>query len=1133
MSDAKLLDSLSLPLSQTHLIEASAGTGKTYNIVRIYLRLLIEKDLTVDQILVMTFTKAATAEIRNRLGIFLRDAIQKWTKEEFKDNDEALFYKTLKDRVPDEKARLLMRQALLQLDEAAIYTIHGFCKRALSQQAFFSGLSFHANMESDSSELMLQATEDWYRAIQHESWYSDIDERWATPEDFMSHWGRVIGSDIPLNVPTVENLDELRHHFTEAWPDEREAFLKLNKPRSADAIALRDEVLDQLDRSTAGEAVTDFPDKALAKFFNTEKKQAALPQSAQLIHLTLNNLKAAKLQKALGGVAFIRERLRDSKARQDQLDFNDLILQLRQALAGQHATALQQALLEQFPAALIDEFQDTDPDQYQILEAIYHQQHAPYFLCMIGDPKQAIYAFRGGDVFAYLKAREQASERWTMNTNFRSSPSVIQGVNQAFLQQQQQTNPDAFGFNIEYREVGADKDKTDPLFSDGQSAVQWVTFKPSEEPKGKGLNKDFQQVIADWCASEIVRLLSDVQKNGDAIHAGDIALLVRSYPEAQRLQETLRRANLASVYLSARQNVFQTPEAQDLYRLLNGIWQAENDRLFLAALASSWIGLDLVEIDKLQQNELLWSHWQTRFQQWRDDWTQRGLMSLLLDILQNHHQPDTDALERSLTNRLHLAERLQMESNQHRLPDALLHWFARALEEDSGIEDNQLRLESDDALIKIITMHGAKGLEYPIVFVPFASYYAASPQSPAVYHFHDRNTYDSQWVFLSNDEQKQLTREEEEAERIRLLYVALTRAADRLYCCMAPFTGFAQSALGQTLKLTRYDAEVIRSLVIGETKHPQAASMVSVNETDVRLSTLAKNTTTKAPQAATFTGHIERDWWLSSFSALTRHVGHSSHSTPDRDEQDGLSQPEQDPALRFRLAKGAEAGNLLHDTLEHCDFHQPDYQPLITQARQRYSALADSFSDGEFIGWLEELLHAPIDGFSLSDLTPENTLREAEFYFPMNDAPVQQLATIIARRRGIDYRLPDRHRLKGMMHGFIDLIFQWQGRFYVADYKSTHLGNRLDQYHHDALHQSVLGSHYDVQYAIYCVALHRYLKVRLADYQPEQHFGGVYYLYLRGMHPDSSTGVYYDPFPVDDLLELDQVFEQEAAHASS
>ncbi|WP_040556953.1 exodeoxyribonuclease V subunit beta [Reinekea blandensis] len=1122
MSDMPILNAGELPLADTHLIEASAGTGKTYNIVRIYLRLLLEKELTVDQILVMTFTKAATAEIRNRLSAFLREALQIWETQNYRDDKERAFYETIRRRVDPEKARLQMRQALLQLDEAAIYTIHGFCKRALSQQAFFSGLSFHANMEADSQELMLQATQDWYRRIQQADWYADIDERWPTPEAFMAHWSRVIGSDIPLNAPTVENLDSLLAEHIDSWSDERETFLKLNKPRKAEVIALRDSLIEALDRAAEGQPLQALDPDVESKFFNTKAKQAGLSVCRRLVHLTLTNEKARKLNLALDGVRFIREQLNASKARQDQLDFNDLIIQLRRALDGPHAVELQKALLDQFPAALVDEFQDTDPDQYQILNRIYHRQHGPHFLCMIGDPKQAIYAFRGGDVFAYLSAREQATQQWTMDTNYRSSPSVIDGYNRTFLQSDAPVNPEAFGFGIEYHRILAADDRKDPIFSDDRSGVQWVHLSPADESVNT-VKKEFQQSIADWCVQEIAHLLNDVTKDERSITAGDIALLVRSYGEAQLLQDTLRRANLPSVYLSARQNVFQTSEARDLYQLLNGIWQADNDRLFLAALAGSWIGLNLIELDQLQHDERLWAQWQTRFVQWREDWTQRGLMSVLLEILQSHHRPQRDATERSLTNRLHLAERLQLESNQHRLPDALLHWFARALDEDTGEEDNQLRLESDDALIKIITMHGAKGLEYPIVFIPFASYYSASRQSPAFYHFHDRETFASQWVYLSNDEQKQLTQEEDEAERIRLLYVAMTRPIDRLYCCLAPFTGFAQSPLGLTLKQASFELSDISAKVCSG----QAATLMSVNERDIQTVTMTTPESPDTSIAAEFHGHIERDWWLSSFSALTRHVGHSSHSTPDRDELDGLGSTETSTELRFRLAKGAEAGNLLHDTLEHCDFTNPDYPTLLEQARKRYSILAKSFTDDEFRQWIDELLHAPIDGFRLCDLPKQKTLREAEFYFPMEDTPIDKLSAIIAQRRGETFQLPDRHRLKGMMHGFIDLIFEWQGRYYVADYKSTHLGHQLTHYQPPSIRHSILSSHYDVQYAIYAVALHRYLAGRVPGYNPKQHFGGVYYFYLRGMHPDSTTGIYHDPIGIQDLQALDAVFRAE------
>ncbi len=1109
------LDSKTLPLNGSHLIEASAGTGKTYNIVRLYLRLLLEKEYSVDQILVMTFTVAATAEIRNRLNEFLRDALEQWDV-----SDDELIQQLRRSLDPT-RARLLLKQAILTLDEAAIYTIHGFCKRALSQQAFFSGLSFNADMEADASLLKLQACEDWYRTIQQTDVFLDIVDRWPTPDSFAAHWQSVLDSDIAIHAPAEQDITELIDLVRTHWPAEREQFATLNKVTArsnAATVAAYESVCEKLDALLAEDTQPEFSKFELDKAYSTTKKQTQMPTSFQLIRTLIKNQAARKLSAALTGVQYIREHIRADKKRLDQLDFNDLILQLRDALCGSHGTEMSQALRSQFPAALVDEFQDTDPDQYSILNTIYRQQPGT-FLCMIGDPKQAIYGFRGGDVFAYLTAKRHVDYQWTMNTNYRSSPAVINGYNQAFLQAATDSNSDVFGFGIDYRRVNAAKDKTNPVFSDSRAAVQWVHFQPDELPS-RGLAKSFQERITQWVTQEIVVLLNQVSCDGQPVKAGDIALLVRSYREAQLLQGYLTDAGLASVYLSSRQNVLQTEEATSLLTLLKGIWQLENDRLFMAALASSWIGLDVATLDAINHDEHRWSQWQLQFERWRTDWQMRGLMSMLLDVLQTAYRPRTTTLERSLTNRLHLAERLQMESGRHRLPDALLHWFERALTDDSRADENLLRLESDDALIKIITMHGAKGLEYPIVFLPFISYYGASPMAPAVYRYHDRTSLDLKLSFLAGPEEVALTMEEEKAELVRLLYVAATRAEKRLYACMAPFASFAQSALAQTLKVSAYDLSVIEQKVCTGND----ATLLTVTEPDINLTQTTPPQPTQAIAPATFHGHIERDWWLSSFSALTRHVGHSAHSAPDRDEEDKVIPLPEDQPLRYRLTKGAEAGNLLHDTLEHCDFSAPNFTELLATVRERYSSLCATFTDTELQQWLREILDTPMAETSLSQLPYTQTLRESEFYFPMQGSHIRRLSEFISQRRQQPYELPDRHKLKGMMHGFIDLIFEANGRYYVADYKSTHLGFHLDDYQPEQLRHSIYGSSYDVQYSIYALALHRYLKTRIRDYRPEQHFGGVYYLYLRGMHPEQSSGIFYDNFSASELATLDDIF---------
>ncbi|MFQ3228945.1 MAG: exodeoxyribonuclease V beta subunit, partial [Reinekea sp.] len=933
----EILDSTTLPLQGSHLIEASAGTGKTHNILRIYLRLLVEKKLPVDKILVMTFTKAATAELRNRLNHFLRLAHATWL------TSEDIDIKALSQRVPEKQAKLILENAILQLDEAAIYTIHGFCKRALTQHAFFSGISFNANMEADTSELTLAAAQDWYREFQSDDRFEILYEAWPTPQSFINHWSNAIQASEPLPKPVMHDLDQLVQGLATSWQDERTAFDKHNLSGSRakpETKALNQSDIDTLDAICEGKLSPNqayFASDTVKRCFNTDKKKIAMPTAIALVQAIQSNEKATLILIALGGVEFIQAHINKNKDRLDQLDFNDLIIQLKQGLVGDNGEELAKALREQFPAALVDEFQDTDPDQYTILKEIYKQTDES-FVCMIGDPKQAIYGFRGGDVFAYLQAGQHVKHRWTMNTNYRSSPSVIEGCNKIFLGDQADLNTDTFGFGIDYRQVLPAPKKTNPIASDAstRSPVQWVNLVPDSD---KPATKAFQSVIADWCIAEIINLVSTVTLDTKPVVPGDIALLVRGYHEAELLQTKLQAAGLNSVYLSARANVLQSNEAASLFSLLTGIWQFENDRKFIAALASDWIKLSDYELDQIQQNEHFWARWQAQFEQWREDWQQRGLMSMLLSIMQKHFKSTQSDTDRQLTNMIHLSELLQQESSQYKTPDALLHWFSQAREQESSSYAQQLRLESDDDLIKIVTMHGAKGLEYPIVFIPFSAYHAKPKKAPALYRYHDRSTFEAKLTVTPTDEQIYFTAEEDKAERIRLFYVAATRAINRLYVCVASFASFSDSAIAATLKCQTFETEEIT----GKVSAQQHASVLTVSEPEVipRAIATEQSVPTSTPQK--FNGHIERDWWLSSFSALTRHVNHSGHSTPDRDDIEKVETRPEDLPLRFRLTKGAEAGNLLHDAFEHADFTAPDTLLLYQQAKDRYSSLAESF----------------------------------------------------------------------------------------------------------------------------------------------------------------------------------------------
>ncbi|MCW8930312.1 MAG: exodeoxyribonuclease V subunit beta [Gammaproteobacteria bacterium] len=1214
----------SIPLMGCHLIEASAGTGKTYNITRIYLRLLLERKMDVKNILVMTFTRAATEELRGRIAKEIRYALENWGN--FDPDD--CFFASLTEQFSLQDVYPVLHNALLHLDEAAIFTIHSFCKRVLSQQAFSSGVSFNVQMETDTADIELDAVRDWYRILAKQTSSADyklLVQSWATPETFRQAFYEILSSNVSVQTNSPEYLQEnfqkqkalaLQHLkdnqilvFSELIDSHKqkdirtEEWNELMQWLSSDYFDLHTRTeesfpkIQVMSKSASnvfhgGRFPKKDPDKKqqLIELFQPIKQ---LKDDAVRIEEDIEKSKSYQI--ASQGIEAIRKKINQAKQRSKVMNYDDLINQLANALASDQKR-LANLIRNQYPVALVDEFQDTDPNQYAILKAIYQSNHSdqdetPTALYLIGDPKQAIYAFRSGDVFTYLSARSDTEYQWVMDTNWRSSTGMINAYNRLFhgapLDEQ---GRDVFGFNIQYSPVNsagqADKKplithvtSNNQIGDDKQAALQLIHFpfneayRPARSRKEE-MNQTFCTVIASWCASEIHQLLlEDNTQIGDrSLQEQDIAVLVRDKKEAAHIQDALRLAGYSSVYLSTHDNVFFSEEATELERVLYGILELENDRLLVAALSTRFLGCDTEQLYALQENEEQWEMVREQVYDLREIWLKRGFMAMALKLLHQNFTPHPNYHERSLTNAIQLLELIQQASQRHRQPEQLLNWLREQIEAKSVNAEAELRLESDANLIRIITQHGSKGLEYPVVFIPFSTRY----KDPAKFgsknidllKYHERDVSKGYQLNYFMGQDKQITalyREEAWAETVRLLYVAITRAEHRCYLCAAPFSKYHLSPLGQTLKLTA-DDDLLTGLsqLLAQESDIYSIHLQQIDEIDFPVTRHVAAEKTHEMTPAQFTGRIERNWWLSSFSALTRNLRHGGISTPDRDQDEFLknesSQTGSEDDLRFSLTKGAATGNLLHDILEHTDFSQPHWERSLERPLSRFNEKLDATQQDELIFWLEACLATPLnDSFEcgvqsghtkvlkLNELSWSQTLRETEFYFPMEHVKPHKLGELLVKHRQQrlnqdkeqknnyqfnPIKLPGNKAMQGMMHGFIDLIFQWQDKYYIVDYKSTHLGNCLDDYEQSALEKNVRDNYYDLQYLLYSLALHRYLKSRKTDYDPEKHFGGIHYLYLRGMtpeldsenRPDPKRGIFSTHISSELLKELDKLF---------
>ena len=799
--------------------------------------------------------------------------------------------------------------------------------------------------------------------------------------------------------------------------------------------------------------------------------------------------------------------------------------------------------------------------QFEIFAALYGQGEAPVFL--VGDPKQAIYSFRGADIFAYLKARALTTHRYTLGVNQRSDAALIDAVGALFAH-----NPNPFVFEeIAYPPVcAADRARDALTVADGEGpALRFWLTPPGEE--GKLLDKGTaNRLAAEATAGEIARLLNLGRQSramiGDrALCGSDIAILVPTHRQGRLVREALTWCGVPSVQYG-QDNVFASAEALDFERVLLAVLEPGREALFKAALASELMGMQGAQVYALSLDPQAWEARLETFQEYHLLWRTHGFARMFRAWVE---EEDVAARllahvdgERRLTNLLHLAELLQTaECDGRKSMQALAAWFSRAIHQaQPGDEETQLRLESDARLVKIVTVHTAKGLEYPVVFCPFLWDGRLSPRNKGVVMCHDSgDTHPAVLDVGGADWPAHSAQADAErlAEKLRLLYVALTRARHRCYVVWGPINGVATSALawilhgrevnaGEQVPLTEALRKALKDLD-GPRIRAELVRVASRAPEAVGIEDIPQNGEVFRPVAAAesafrvraFHRSLQPAWRTTSFSALT--AGRNADA-PDYDAGPQAVEGASPSRSIFSFPRGTRAGTCLHAVFETWDFRAADRAALEAHVERKLQAHGfDPEWAAAVADMVESVLAVPLDdeGFCLKTLSPSRKRSEMEFAYPLRALDAAGLRRVLcdaasglhpAFRQAAQSLTFD--RVLGYMKGFIDLIFEAHGRFYVVDYKSNWLGASLQAYDEAAMVAAMARDHYYLQYLIYSVALHRYLRLRLPEYEPSRHFGGVFYLFLRGVRPGAPgrPGIFHDR-PAASLIEiLDRLLEQ-------
>lgn len=1195
------LDIVQIPLSGTCLIEASAGTGKTHTIANLFLRLILEQALEVRKILVVTFTEAATKELRDRIRRNLNTALRalddpRACPDETVGRIIPAVLKTTQKAVAAER----LHRAVICFDEASIFTIHGFCKRVLDENAFESAIMFDTALVTDQAAFIQEITDDfWRRRFADSTFFLNAvaDRKGLTYQSLTALAGSLISKPTLTLVPaaagtSAEDLTRLHAELKSEWQaskedlipilhSEKSGFKKNGKPFHGGKL---NDWLTQLESACSDRPSPE--DIGSIGLFTTEYLKGRLKKGFDLPGYRFFDLCQAYVEAENDYVIWMKlqyaDYLKTDLARRKQAvnvqSFDDLLTAVHNALASDPGSPLARAIRNKFDAALIDEFQDTDPIQYGIFKTAFNRPGGRLFL--IGDPKQAIYGFRGADVFAYLQAAAEipAEQTYTLTENWRSASDLVAATNYLF---HTAADPFVLEKTIVYHPVRAAEKSggnRKPLHIEGgpaENLILWVINRSNAGDGAKNPNKDqARDAAAGAAVCEIARLL-DLAARGQAalgdrpVRPSDIAILVTRNVDAQLFKDELGALQIPAV-ITRSENIFATEEAREVEYILTAVALPGNPVNLSTALATDLLGCSADTIRAYAEDEAALPEYERhmdRFTKYHDMWQTQGFIrmfrSLLADYDVRRNLLAHSHGERQLTNVLHLSELIHAAAFENGLGlNGILTWVAEQKLTEEESEAQELRLERDDEAVQILTVFRSKGLQYPIVFCPFMWQQNASVSNgdSLFYHAADRLCLDIGAEDPGASRRNRATMETL-SELVRLLYVAITRAANRCYLSCGRIGQPVATALDYILTGGGPGGiDVCPALTDALKNLDEAAYFSAVQQYLGDSEGLIRLADCRPGQPAADRPAVERDgreltcrifdldrrivtgWRIASFSMLAAQGNTQAHgykpANPHADEFPTPTVAGQAPApdTFFAFPGGVATGSCIHAIFENLDFAMAstDYnRVLITRMLKRYGLAESASRAASVYRMVSRVVNTPLipgqPDFQLGRIPEQHRLPEMEFYYPVKRFAPDALKHLFSRftESGdiTDSAFSERinrlefRPIEGFMRGFIDLVFCHDDKYYLLDWKTNNLGNTYADYEVSHLAQNMAAALYNLQYYIYTVALHKYLENRIPDYAYDTHFGGVFYLFVRGIHPEHpGSGVFYDR-PPKDLVE--------------
>jgi len=1191
----QVFDSLRCSLESEKLIEASAGTGKTYNIQNLYARLVLEKKLDISSILVVTFTEAATKELKDRIRNILTDIK---TFMEGKKKYDSRIVAIAGDKSSFHGKIGILNKAINNFDNASIFTIHGFCKKILSENAFKCSLPFNFKLETDTKSLINEILTDYFRKNYYAGdgvLLSILNSSKFGLNDLLSFINKVVNNDdnVQIKAPELEGLDEFIvqlkqlsalcnsdisqkfHSFVCKMISEDVFKVSYQKTFESDwEIFTSTSELSGKNYFSMYEKCHKFTKPSIFTNCYVKKRnfcENSFPDELSEFTYLCEEISKFPLENVLNNRLKIEcknyflEKYKRYKTSLNFLTFNDLVAKTEKFLTENKDFLIK--IQSEYNAALIDEFQDTDTLQYSIFKKIFTGVAKTVFL--VGDPKQAIYGFRGGDIYMYRQVKRELikySEKndltqiFTLPTNFRSSPEIIESVNSIFNRNNSFVDKEINFHNA--KSISKDEKLLlgENNYNEKPIKLIYLSEPHTSDSMWKDVAKEILIEVLNILKNETAFIIANGVKR--RVIPGDLAILITDNKDANSIKNLFLKHGIPAVTRS-QESVFDTTEAESMKIIFSAILSNSNICLIKAALTTtlfSYTASDIFNFSHESESEDEITDIIEFFKFLYHVWKENSFIEMFT-LLISHKNYKHNLLKstggiRSYTNIMHISELMHsVELKKNTNPSSLFRWFCKQIDAETRDSDNsfELRLETDNDAVQIMTIHKSKGLEFPIVFCPTIWKCKSKSKNISYVKFHNEKNeiiYD----ISPDDEKIGLHEDDELAEKMRLFYVAVTRAKYRCYLYWGKFTENSKMWTSPLDYIFAGDEKLYTEKFGNITKLLEKISkekgkidyipdfgdfieLVKKSQSDEKIDIKYSynDEKTEPNSVRSFdSALLETNWSITSFSSILSHQNHPisfknlENIEKDYDELDSqineeLSENHQNTIFNF--PGGPNTGTCWHEIFEQIDF-QNDIEIISKVVKEKllnYGLLKDVDEAEQnsrlqlAISMVNNVINHKfneVDQFSLNLIPRKDRLNEMEFHFSLNISNIHLFAKAIneyAESIGITkFPISELKSISsGFMCGFIDLVFRYNSRYYIVDWKSNKINGTNSDFTPNGMLSEIGKNFYHAQYLIYCIALTKFLKLHIKNFNYDKDFGGVYYIFLRGVN-ENGNGVFYE-----------------------